>query len=61
MLRATIGINNTEGIAIDDVTLIDGLCDEEIDPQSSLQGLHLVSNFNYVRCSIQNTFTFIRK
>lgn len=38
VLQATLGRNYTEGIAIDDVTLTDGLCDEEIDPQSSPQG-----------------------
>ena len=39
VLQATIGINYKEGIAVDDVTLSDGLCDEQIDPQSNLQGL----------------------
>jgi len=49
VLQATLGRNYTEGIAIDDVTVTDGLCDEEIDLQSSPQGLPFACNFNYVR------------
>ena len=37
--EATIGRNYTGGIAVDDVTLSDGLCDGESEPQNNQQGI----------------------
>jgi len=36
--QATIGRNYTRGIALDDVTLSNGLCEDESEPQSNQQG-----------------------
>ena len=37
--EATIGRNYAGGIALDDVTLSNGLCDGESDPQNNQQGI----------------------
>lgn len=39
VLQATIGRNSTGGIAVDDVTLTEGLCHDDSEPSSILQGV----------------------
>ena len=51
--QATFGKNYTGGIALDDVTLSNGLCEGECEPQSNRQGsnvtcLHLVIYFSVI-------------
>ena len=46
--QATIGRNYSGGIAVDDVTLTNGLCQDESEPQNNRQGINLNSNFNFV-------------
>ena len=41
--QATIGRNYRGGIAIDDVTLSNGLCEEESEPQNNRQGINVTS------------------
>ena len=41
--QATIGRNYTGGIALDDVTLSDGLCENESESQNNRQGINVSS------------------
>ena len=41
--QATIGRNYTGGIALDDVTLSNGLCEDESEPQNNRQGINVTS------------------
>ena len=41
--QATIGRNYTGGIAVDDVALNDGLCEDESEPQNNRQGINATS------------------
>ena len=41
--QATFGINYTGGIALDDVTLSDGLCENESKSQNNQQGINVSS------------------
>ena len=47
--QATIGINYLGGIAVDDVTLTNGLCEDESEPQNNDQGINLTSSLNFVQ------------
>ena len=42
--QATIGRNYLGGIAVDDVTLTNGLCEDESEPQNNEQGINLTSD-----------------
>ena len=44
--QAEIDRNYTGGIAIDDVTLTDGLCRGESEPETNQQGITLFSSFD---------------
>ena len=46
--QATIGINYLGGIAVDDVTLTNGLCEDESEPQNNEQGISLTFSLNFV-------------
>ena len=46
--QTTVGRNLSRFIAIDDVTLTNGLCEDESEPQSNRQGISLNSSFNFV-------------
>ena len=46
--QATIGRNYLGGIAVDDVTLTNGLCEDESEPQNNKQGINLISSLNFV-------------
>jgi len=46
--QAIIGRNYSGGIAVDDVTLTNGLCEDESEPQNNRQGINLTSIFNLV-------------
>ena len=39
--QATFGRNYTGGIALDDVTLSDGICENESESQNSQQGINV--------------------
>ena len=39
--QATIGRNYTGGIALDDVSLSNGLCEDESEPQNNRQGINV--------------------
>ena len=41
--QGTIGRNYRGGIAVDDVTLSNGLCEEESEPQNNRQGINVTS------------------
>ncbi len=41
--QATIGRNHTGVIAVDDVMLTNGLCEDESEPQNNQQGINLTS------------------
>jgi len=41
--QATIGRNCTGGIAVDDITLSNGLCEEQSEPQNNRQGINVTS------------------
>ena len=47
--QATIGRNYLGGIAVDDVTLTNGLCEDESEPQNNKQGINLISSLNFVK------------
>ena len=40
--QASIGRNYVGGIAVDDVTLTNGLCGDESEPQNNEQGINLI-------------------
>ena len=40
IFQATIGRNYTGGIALDDVSLSNGLCEEEKEPQNNREGIN---------------------
>ena len=46
--QATIGINYLGGIAVDDVTLTNGLSEDESEPQNNEQGINLTFSLNFV-------------
>ena len=46
--QATIGRNYLGGIAVDDVTLTNGLCDDESEPRNIEQGINLTFSLNFV-------------
>ena len=46
--QATIGRNYLGGIAVDDVTLTNGLCEDESEPQNNEQGINHTSSLNSV-------------
>ena len=46
--QATIGINYLGGIAVDDVTLTNGLCEDESEPQNNEQGISLTFSLSFV-------------
>ena len=40
--QVTVGRNLPGGIAVDDITLTDGLCEDESEPQNNRQGINQV-------------------
>ena len=40
-IQASIGRNYTGGIALDDVALTNGLCEDENEPQNNQQGINV--------------------
>ena len=46
--QATIVRNYLGGIAVDDVTLTNGLCEDESEPQNNEQGISLTFSLNFV-------------
>ena len=46
--QATIDKNYTGGIAVDDVTLSNGLCEGESEPHNNRQGINVASTTEWV-------------